>query len=437
MRVLVIGLWHQGVVGVACLAKLGHCVEGYDLDAERRALLRSGRQPVFEPGLADLLSEQEAAGRVRWLDDLRDATPPDVVMLMHDTPVNERDESDPACVVESAARVPPILRAETAVCVTAQLPVGTCDGLRAALSAARPDWSGGIAYGPENLRLGQAIERFLNPPLPVLGSDDPGTIDRIAALWPDGILWDRVSLKTAEMVKHALNTFLAGTITFANELGNLCDEVGADGHRIAEILRREPRVGPKAMLFPGLGFAGGTLARDVQTLRSIGDAAGLDTPFLDGLWIANAAQNRIVLRKLRVLFGGSLANRHVAILGLTYKPDTSTLRRSAAVELADGLLREGARVSATDPRADRAEVAALRGLEFHESAAAAVQGADAVVLMTPWAEYRDVDLAALRTSVRQPILIDTASLWSAQQALDAGWQYFDIGRGRKVSPCKS
>lgn len=437
MRIVINGLWHQGVVGAACLAGRGHHVEGYDLDTERGALLRAGKQPVFEPGLAELLAEQEAAGRLRWLDDLRDATPPDVVMLMHDTPVNERDESDPTCVFESAALLPPILRKDTVVFVTAQVPVGTCDRLRAALSQARPDWRGGIAYGPENLRLGQALERFLNPPLPVLGSDDPGTMDRLVALWPDEIRWDRVSLRTAEMVKHALNTFLASTITFANEVGNLCDEVGADGHRIAEILRREPRVGPKAMLFPGLGFAGGTLARDVQTLRTVGDAARLDTPFLDGLWRANAAQNQIVLRKLRVVLGGSLSDRRIAILGLTYKPDTSTLRRSAAVELADALLREGARVSATDPRADRAEVAAIRGLAFHESVGEAIRDADAVVLMTPWAEYRDGDLAAWCASVRNPVLIDTAPLWDARRAEDAGWQYFDIGRGRKAISCKS
>ncbi len=437
MQVLVIGLWHQGVVGAGCLAKLGHRVEAYDLDAERRALLRAGQQPVFEPGLAELLREQQDAGRLVWLSDLREAASPDIAVLMHDTPVNDRDESDPACVFEAANALAPVLRRDTVVYVTAQVPVGTCDALYVVLKSARADWEGGIVYSPENLRLGQAIERFLNPPLPVLGSDKAQAIEKVAALWPEDVRWDRVTLRTAEMVKHALNTFLATTITFANELGNLCDEIGADGYRIAEILRREPRVGPKAMLFPGLGFAGGTLARDVQTLRALGDRSKLNTPFLDGLWEANAVQNTMVLRKLKSALGASLANRRVAILGLTYKPDTSTLRRSASVELAEALHREGAVVAASDPRADCEEVGALRDIEFHEQPEAAARGADAVVLMTPWAVYRSLDLAALRALTRGDVLIDTAPIWNAERAEAAGWTYLDIGRGRKASTCKS
>ncbi len=437
MNVLVIGLWHQGVVGAACLAKLGHEVAAFDDDPARRALLAAGDLPVYEPGLRELVREQVAAGRLRWLSAPDAAPSPDAVLLMHDTPVNARDESDPTCVLDSVGLFAPSMGPGSDVLVTAQVPVGSCERLAGALRGSRPDWRGGLAYAPENLRLGQGIERFLNPPLPVMGADDAGVLDRLAALWPAGIHWDRVSLRTAEMAKHALNGFLAATIAFANELGNLCDEVGADGRRIAEALRREPRVGPKAMLTPGLGFAGGTLARDVQTLRSIGDRAGLETPFLDGLMEANAAQNGIVLRKLRQAFGGSLAGRRVAILGLTYKPDTSTLRRSASVELAEALLREQALVTAADPRADRAEVAALRGLRFHEDPMEAARGAEAVVLMTPWNEYRVLDLGALRAAVRSPLLLDTASLWKPADVEGAGWTYLDIGRGRKAGPCKS
>src|SRR5882672_6916450 len=146
------------------------------------------------------------------------------------------------------------------------------------------------------------------------------------------------------MTKHALNGFLATTITFANELGNLCDEVGADGHRLGEILRLESRVGSKAMLFPGLGFSGGTLARDLLTLRGLGDQFHIDTPMLDGVQASNQAQNNMVVRRLKEIVGGKLNGRHIAVLGLTYKADTSTLRRSAALEVIAGLVREGASV---------------------------------------------------------------------------------------------
>jgi len=437
MHVLVIGLWHQGVVGAACLAKLGHRVEAYDLDPERNAQLAAGELPVFEPGLAELIAEEKAQGRLRWISDLNGVTPPEVAILMHDTPVNDRDESDPTCVLDAALALAPVLLPDTVVLVTAQVPIGTCDELSNRLHGVRPDWKRGLVYSPENLRLGQAIDRFLHPPMQVLGADDPAAIDRVAALWPHVSRWDRVSLRTAEMVKHALNTFLATTITFANELGNLCDEVGADGHRIAEILRGEPRVGPKAMLFPGLGFAGGTLARDVQTLRALGNREGLDTPFLDGLMVSNAAQNGIVLRKLRGALGEPLTGRKVAILGLTYKPDTSTLRRSAAVELASMLHREGVSISAADPRADRNEVDAIGYIAFCEEVESAVRDADAVVLMTPWKDYRLLDLASMRAVARGSILIDTAPLWTAESAEKSGWIYLDIGRGRGAAPCKS
>ena len=193
----------------------------------------------------------------------------------------------------------------------------------------------------------------------------------------------------------ALNAFLATSICFANELGNLCDEVGADGRRIAEVLRLEPRIGSKAMLFPGLGFAGGTLARDMQTLKSIGDRSALETPLLDGAWESNRQQNQLVLRKLKKAFS-SLANVRATILGLTYKPDTSTLRRSAALEIIVDMVREGMWVSAHDPKADRAEVATHTDFRFFEDVYSAVEGAEVLVMITPWPEYKSLDFSRVR-----------------------------------------
>ena len=237
--------------------------------------------------------------------------------------------------------------------------MGTCDQIAQRVRETNPSLSFGIAYSPENLRLGQAIDRFLNPVLPVIGADVPITLDRLEPLLSllKADHWERVNLRTAEMTKHALNAFLATSICFANELGNLCDEVGADGHRIAEVLRLEPRVGVKAMLFPGLGFAGGTLARDMQTLRSLGDRRAWKPRCSTAGGNRISQQNRLVLRKLKNAFG-SLSGKKATVLGLTYKPDTSTLRRSAALEIVAEMAQAGMRVSAHDPKADRAEVAA-------------------------------------------------------------------------------
>jgi len=428
--VAVIGLWHQGVVAAACLTEWGYDVVGADVDPARIARLNEGRAPLFEPGLDDLLGQGCRTGRLKFTADLRSAVEGrDVVLLMHDTPVSESDESDLTDIIRAVETMAPGLAQGVVLHVTAQVPVGTCDEIRRTLLSLRPGLFLMVAYSPENLRLGQAIERYRKPPLPVLGSDDAGALDRLEKFYaPCGVTWQRTNLRTAEMSKHALNTFLALSVTFANELGNLCDEVGADGHRLAEILRLEPRVGSKAMLFPGLGFAGGTLARDVQTLRRLGAQLKLATPLLDGLWTSNKAQNSTVVLRLHRLLGG-LRGKKIAVWGLTYKPDTSTLRRSAALEVIGDLQREGAQVAAHDPKADPAELAQA-GFAVAEDPLAAAAGADALVLMTPWAQYRDTDFTRLRAGMAGTLVFDTAGLWKAEQVTAAGLQYLDIGRGR-------
>lgn len=429
--VAIVGLWHQGVVAAACLADWGYDVVGADFDAARIAKLQSGKAPLFEPGLDDLLAKGRAAGRLNFTSDLRSAVHArEFVLVMHDTPVSESDESDLTEIIRSVEELAPALLPRAILHVTAQVPVGTCDELLRTLGSLRPGADIGIAYSPENLRLGQAIERFRKPPLPVLGSDDGRVLDRLERLYaPCGVSWQRTNLRTAEMSKHALNTFLALSVTFANELGNLCDEVGADGHRLAEILRLEPRVGGKAMLFPGLGFAGGTLARDVQTLRRLGVQLSLRTPLLDGLWESNKLQNGTVVRRLTRLLGG-LAGRKIAVWGLTYKPDTSTLRRSAALEVIADLHRAGAVVAAHDPKADRAELERAAGFSFAEDPLFAAAGADALVLMTPWSQYRETDFNRLREVMAGTLVFDTAGMWKAEPVAAAGLEYLDIGRGR-------
>jgi UDPglucose 6-dehydrogenase len=239
-------------------------------------------------------------------------------------------------------------------------------------------------------------------------------------------------LRTGEMVKHALNAFLALSICFANELGNLGDEVGADGKRVGEVLRMEPRVGTKAMLMPGLGFSGGTLARDMQTLRSLGRKGDIPTPLLDGAWQSNIQQNQLVMRKLsRAL--PSLSGARIAVLGLTYKPDTSTLRRSAALEVISELTAAGALVAAHDPKADAEEVKAVSSCTLHASALAALEGADALVLMTPWSDYRLLDFEATKAAMAGTYVLDTASLWDGKLVSATGLIYDEIGRGRRIS----
>jgi UDPglucose 6-dehydrogenase len=437
MKIAIIGLWHQGVVGAACLTDRGHEVVGADADAARIAELKKGRAPLFEPGLDALLAKGLASGRLSFVADYAEAVRgAPVVFVMFDTPVDENDESDLRGIFAAFEAMAPALEPHAAILVTAQVPVGTCDRLLETLRRSAPACSATIAYMPENLRLGQAIERFMAPPLPVIGCDDGETFARLRDVFaPLGQQWHHVSLRTGEMVKHALNSFLALSICFANELGNICDAVGADGKRVGEMLRLEPRIGSKAMLLPGLGFAGGTLARDMQTLRRLGRELGVDTPLLDGAWRGNEEQNRLVLHKLSRALPG-LSGARIAVLGLTYKPDTSTLRRSAAIAVIADLINAGAEVGTHDPRADRDELRACGGFAFHEDPMSAVSGADALILMTPWREYRDLDFQEVKRRMKGAYVLDTAGLWQADRLKELGFAYDEIGRGRQ-GPAKS
>ena len=406
---------------------------GADPDAARIAKLRNGKAPLFEPGLDELLGKGLQSGRLSFVADYAEAVRgAPFVFVMFDTPVDENDQSDLSGIFRTFEAIAPALQPQAVILVTAQVPVGTCDKLMDVLRKAAPNVSATIAYMPENLRLGQAIERFLAPPLPVIGCDDPVAFERLlTVLGPLAPQWHQVSLRTGEMMKHALNAFLGVSICFANELGNICDAVGADGKRVGEMLRLEPRVGPKAMLLPGLGFSGGTLARDMQTLRGLGRSFNLDTPLLDGAWKANTEQNHLVVRKLASVIP-QLRNARVAVLGLTYKPDTSTLRRSAAIEVIGELVAHGVKVSAHDPLADRDELKAHGEFAFADDPLAAVEGAEALVLMTPWKDYKGLDFVAVKQRMARPYVLDTAGLWNADQLTALGFVYDDIGRGRRA-----
>ncbi len=431
IKIAVVGLWHQGCVAAACLAEAGYSVTAYDPKRETVAALRQGRAPLYEPGLEDLIAEGRQAGRLDFISDLAAAVKhASYVFITFDTPVDDQDQIDLTELFQTIEAMAPHLQRSASLLVTAQVPVGTCEEIIHRMRKVHPQAKFGLAYSPENLRLGQALDLYRKPALPVIGSDDPETLDRIAQLLSVfETSYARVSLRTAEMTKHALNAFLAACIVFGNELGNLCDETGADAAEVAKVLRREPRISPKAMIFPGLGFSGGTLARDVQVLRNLGKKAGMPTPFLEGLWQSNARQNESVLRRLEKWLP-NLDQTCVAVLGLTYKPGTSTLRRSVALEIIGELVRRQVRVQAHDPHADREEIKHYPGFRFHEDPYEAAVGASAILLITPWPEYRELDYEKMKLVMAGDIFFDTANLLDAGEMGERGFTYYGIGRGQ-------
>jgi UDPglucose 6-dehydrogenase len=343
--------------------------------------------------------------------------------------VDDEDESDLSQVTAAAALLAAHLGDGSTVVVSSQVPVGTCERIEAAIRDGRPSLDFGVAYVPENLKLGQAIERFKQPDMVVIGSDDPAAAEAAGELLA-GIAAPRVvvGIRTAEMIKHALNAFLATCISFGNEMANLCDEVGADALELAGALHFDRRVGPLAPLRPGLGFAGGTLARDLKTLKKLGKRNGTGTPLVDAVLEVNERQNRVVIGKLRKVFG-SLEGLTVGILGLTYKPGTSTLRRSAALAMVAELIAGGAAVKVHDPRANLEELPAAPDFEFCADPGAVVLRSDALVIVTEWPEFRSLDFRAIRDGMRIPLLIDAQNMLDATEMTQMGFRYVGIGRG--------
>jgi UDPglucose 6-dehydrogenase len=291
---------------------------------------------------------------------------------------------------------------------------------------------------PENLRLGSALERFRKPAMLVIGSNQEATVDRLEAFFSMlqcGKV--RMSLRSAEMTKHAINSYLATCVSYINELGNLCDAVGADATAVSAALRMDERVSPRAPLLPGgLGFAGATLARDLRALQALGQRVSHPTHLFDAVLEVNEEQKRIVYRRLSALFG-SLERLTVGILGLTYKTGTSTLRRSTAIDIARELKNAGATVKAYDPKAAIEELNGEEIFQFCSSVDEVAANSNALVIVTEWPEFKNLDFAALGPRMKNRVLIDTKNLLDPDRLRSLGYTYSDIGRGTPMEWSKA
>ena len=381
MNVCVAGCWHLGSVTAACLASVGHHVVGLDPDPATVAALSEGCSPIAEPGLDELLRAGITDGRLRFTTDPIDATrEAEVVWVTYDTPVDDEDRADTRWVEQQLDVLIPVLPDATTVLVSSQLPVGTTRRFATAVAETRPGSRVQFASSPENLRLGTALDAFMRPERIVVGTDTEDARDRIRALLEpitDRIEW--MSIESAEMAKHALNAFLATSVAFTNEVANICEAVGADARSVERALRTEPRIGPRAYVSPGAAFAGGTLARDVRYLTEIAQERNVSSKLLEGVDASNRAHAEWSLRVLEDELRG-LATPRVAILGLTYKSGTDTLRRSPGLALARALVERDIIVHAHDPAVEQLP-AGLEAVELVDDAGVAVGEADAVVVL--------------------------------------------------------
>ena len=421
MNITVLGLWHLGCVTAACGARHFQVV-GLDFDAANIAKLNSGQAPLFEPGLNELIAAGLAAKKLSFTADPKIAcAQADVLWLCYDTPVNEDDESDVDFVLANLRRALPHLPTGALVLISAQMPVGTCHTLEKEF----PQFH--FACSPENLRLGKAIDAFEKAERVVVGIRNDAkkpVLEKLFAPFTPQILFMRT--ESAEMVKHALNSFLALSITFINEIARLGEHVGADAKEVSAGLKSEPRIGPRAYLGPGGPFAGGTLARDVVALTRLAAAKNEKISVIPAIKQSNDLHRGWALRRLQSRLG-DLRGKKIAVLGLTYTTNTDTLRRSAAVELCRNLLAAAAGVHAFDPAVKQlpAELAAVR---LAAQIADAVKDADAAVVCTEWPAFRQADWTKLVPAMRQRIFVDANRFLEKELKNLPAVEHLSVGR---------
>jgi UDPglucose 6-dehydrogenase len=421
MNLCVLGLWHLGSVTAACCARHFNVV-GLDFDAANIQRLNSGHAPLLEPGLNELITAGLAAKKLSFTTEPKVACAhADILWLTYDTPVNDHDESDVEFVLGNLRRALPALPHGALVLISAQLPVGTC----AKLEKEFPQFH--FACSPENLRLGKAIDAFEKAERAVVGirnDTKKALLEELFKPFAAQTLFMRT--ESAEMVKHALNSFLALSITFINEVARLCEHTGADAKEVSAGLKSEARIGPKAYLGPGGPFAGGTLARDVVTLSKLAKAHGEKISVIPAIKQSNDLHRGWAFRRLQSRLG-NLREKKIAVLGLTYTTNTDTLRRSAAVELCQQLMSAGATVTAFDPAVKKLP-AELHSVSLATDLSSALTGADAVAVCTEWPQFRQADWPKLVPQMHQPVFVDANRFLEKELKNIPGIEHLSVGR---------
>ncbi len=431
MKVCVYGLWHLGTVTAACLASRGIATVGLAETPEAAAELQAGKAPLFEPGLDALMEKGLKSGALRFTNEVAAAvSSADLVWISFDTPVDDDDVADVGYVLDRVRLTFPYLMDGAVVLVSSQVPVGSTALLEHDFAAVAKGRKVSFAYSPENLRLGDAIRVFTEPERIVIGvrSDHARrVIEPVLKPFCQTLLWTRV--ESAEMVKHALNSYLATCVTFTNEIASICESVAADMSEVEAALRLDPRIGKRAYVRAGSAFGGGTLARDVQFLRAIARDRDTRVPVLTAVLESNDHHKGWVVRHLRRQLG-VLTGRQIGVLGLAYKAGTDAIRRSVAIEVIQELVAAGADVTVFDPKVSTLPEPLNSAVTVAGCIDAVFTDSEAVVLATEWPEFRELNFAKLIPSMKRAMLIDQNAFTAKQLADMPGLEYIIAGKVR-------
>ncbi len=438
MRVAMIGAGYVGLVSATCFSEFGFSVTCVDADPERIAALRAGRIPIYEPGLEALLTANVAAERLSFTEDIAEAVlAADVVMLAVGTPSRRGDgHADLSFVFEAACQVADALDGYTVVATKSTVPVGTGREIARVIRERRPDAAFDVVSNPEFLREGSAIEDFMRPDRVVVGVESERAQAVMRALYRPLFLIETpvlfTSLETAELIKYAANCFLATKIAFINEIADLCERLGADVQDVAKGIGLDGRIG-RYFLHAGPGFGGSCFPKDAAAFARIAEEAGAPSAIVESVLRQNAARKAAMADKIVQACGGSVSGKTVAVLGVTFKPNTDDVRESPSLVILPGLMERGAQVRAFDPAGMEEARALLHGVVWCNDSYEAMAGADALVILTEWNEFRALDLERTRSLLRTSLVVDLRNIYEPAEMSAAGLRYVSIGRPA-VSP---
>lgn len=433
MRVVMIGTGYVGLVSGACIADFGHSVICIDKNENKIAALKSGKIPIFEPGLQDMVQTNVRDGRLAFATTTHDAArAADAIFIAVGTPSRDGDgHADLSYVYQAAREIASALDGFTVIVTKSTVPVGTGDEIERIVREERPDADFAVVSNPEFLREGAAIYDFKHPDRIVVGTQDPHAREVMAQIYRPLSLNQAPILytgrRTAELIKYAANGFLATKITFINEIADLCEKVGADVQEVARGIGLDKRIGTK-FLHAGPGFGGSCFPKDTRALVKTAQDHGVPLRLLEAVDGVNTVRKRTMVRKVAAMFPGGMRDKIVAVLGLTFKPNTDDMREAPSLALITALQDMGARVQAFDPAGMQHAHALVNDVTFCESAYQCAEGADALVIVTEWEQFRGLDLERLRDVMTRPVIVDLRNIYRPEEMRRGGFTYASIGR---------
>jgi UDPglucose 6-dehydrogenase len=433
MRIAMIGTGYVGLVSGACFADFGHKVICVDKDSRKIESLNAGVMPIWEPGLEALVKANVERGRLSFTTDvIKGVADAEAVFIAVGTPARRGDgHADLTYVFEAVRELAKVMKPGTVVVTKSTVPVGTGDKIVEILDEEGADRIS-VASNPEFLREGAAIRDFKIPDRIVVGADDERARDLLREIYRPLFLNQAPILftgrRTAELTKYAANAFLATKISFINEIANLCEALDADVQDVARGIGLDNRIGPK-FLHAGPGYGGSCFPKDTLALLQTAELAGVEQQIVSAVVKVNDERKQGMADRVEAALGGSVAGKRIGILGLAFKPNTDDMREAPSIPLVGGLVERGAEVIAFDPVARQQAEMVLNGLEYAADAYAAADGADAMVIVTEWDEFRALDLETMASKMRGKTLVDLRNVWDPHEAERAGFKYFGVGRG--------